>query len=202
MGAAVLGALASSWRVRELNAEGLSPSHPGTKGRFIYAYWHEYIIPTVGHYRGLPIHALASRSFDGDLVSRAMLKLGYPEAARGSSSRDGASGLLGLLRDLKHGDHVAVTVDGPRGPRRRAQEGVLQLARLSGHSIVPVGYASSSKARLRSWDRSLIPLPFSRGVFCMGSAIQVGREEAVTAVMLQKLQDGLDQATLRAEEAL
>jgi len=88
-------ALGRSWRITEVPSEGRSPTDPGTTERFIYAYWHEYIIPTVGHYRGCPIHALASQSFDGELITATMLRLGYPSPARGSSSR-------AVSRDLKN----------------------------------------------------------------------------------------------------
>jgi lysophospholipid acyltransferase (LPLAT)-like uncharacterized protein len=202
LGAWALRSLAFSWRVRELSPKERSPKRASTTERYIYAYWHEYILSTVGHYRGCPIHALASRSFDGDLISQAMLNLGYPAPARGSSSRGGASGLRELLRGLQDGNHVAVTVDGPRGPRRVAQDGVLKLAQLSGKAIVPVGFASSSALRLKSWDRSLLPLPFSLGVFCLGEPFKVPRDSRVDSALLQKLQAALDRATQRAESSL
>jgi lysophospholipid acyltransferase (LPLAT)-like uncharacterized protein len=202
LAARFLRVLASTWFIRELAPKGRSPKQVSMDERYIYAYWHEYIVSTVGHYRGSPIHALASRSFDGDLVARALVKLGYPEPARGSSSRGGAAGLKGLLRGLKEGRHVAVTVDGPRGPRRVAQSGVLKLAQLSGRAIVPLGFNSSSVLRLRSWDGSLIPLPFSTGVFCMGKPLVVPRGRVLDAASLRKLQNALDAATKRAESSL
>lgn len=202
LGAQILRGLASTWSIRELAPKERSPRLASTTERYIYAYWHEYIVSTVGHYRGQPIQALASRSFDGDLISRALVNLGYPEPARGSSSRGGATGLKGLVRALQVGHHVAVTVDGPRGPRRIAQDGVLKLAQLSGRAIVPVGFHSSSALRLRSWDRSLIPLPFSTGVFCMGKPMTIERDAKVDAALLNKLQNAIDAATKRAESSL
>ena len=97
----------STWSIRELSPKDRSPKRVPGGERFIYAYWHEYIISTVGHYRGYPIQALASQSFDGDIITKAMLKMGYPAPARGSSSRGGASGLRDLLRGLKSGYHAS-----------------------------------------------------------------------------------------------
>jgi lysophospholipid acyltransferase (LPLAT)-like uncharacterized protein len=200
LGAAVLRLLASTWSIRELSPKGRCPAT--ASGTFIYAYWHEYIVFTVGHYRRHKIQALASRSFDGDIISETLLKLGYPAPARGSSSRGGASALKAMLRSLQEHTHVAVTVDGPRGPRRVAQDGVLKLAQLSGKVIIPVGFASSCNLRLKSWDRNLIPLPFSQGVFCFGRPLQVARDSEVDKAMLQRLQSALEASTQRAENAM
>jgi lysophospholipid acyltransferase (LPLAT)-like uncharacterized protein len=156
------------------------------------------VLPAVGCYRDLGIHPFASRSFDGELISRAMDRLGFGETARGSSSRGGASGLLELLRFLEKGEHVAVTVDGPRGPRRRAQEGVLKLAELSGRAVVPFGIAASPGPRLRSWDRMLLPLPFQELRVRFGAPLRVARGASLDAE-LRQLQEGLDRLTQELE---
>jgi lysophospholipid acyltransferase (LPLAT)-like uncharacterized protein len=162
--------LAATWRFSESGVAGLSPKRAQPAPR-IYAYFHEYLIGMVGSYRDQAIHPFASRSFDGELISRVARRMGYLEVARGSSSRGGAQALLESLAFLKTGEHVSITVDGPRGPRRQAQEGAVKLAQLSGASIVPVAMACSFKFRLRSWDRMLLPLPFARCEFIFGSEI-------------------------------
>lgn len=200
LAAACLRLLAMSWRVRELNSAGKVPRQAGDK-RFIYAFWHEAILPTIGVYRGERIRGLASRSFDGDLISAALEKLGFPPPARGSSSRGGAASLLELGRYMDEGDFVVITVDGPRGPRRQAQEGALLLSQMSGKALVPFGLAASWGLRLRSWDKTLIPLPFAKVVFAFGEPLQVpkGSERADWQAQLQA---SLDEQTQRAEAYL
>lgn len=193
--------LAGSWRKSEQGATGVSPRSCGDK-RFIYAYWHEYIMSLVGCYRDLPIHALASQSFDGELVSRFLLELGYPAPARGSSSRGGVGAIREMCDLLAQGNHVALTVDGPRGPRRVAQAGALKIAQISKKEVVPVGFASSSETRLRSWDKTLIPLPFSRAVFYFEDPIKVGEGEAELEAAHLRMQEKLDLATKKAHLAL
>ncbi len=194
--AAVLGALTATWRVTEAGHTGESP-RARPKGGRIFAIWHE-TAPTAACYGGLRVHALASRSFDGELISRVLARLGWLETARGSSSRGGGTGLKELAGYLERGDHVLLTVDGPRGPRRRAKDGPLQLARLTGRPVVPVGFACRPALRLRSWDRMAIPAPFARGVYWFGRPLPPARGVAA----LEGLQRALDLATESAEDLL
>src|SRR5688572_3842997 len=98
----LMRALARTWRVRESGESGLSVTRAQPEPR-IYVYWHEFVLPAVGAYRDRPIHPFASKSFDGELISRAMRKLGFGEVARGSSSRGGAPGLLRMKAWLGQG---------------------------------------------------------------------------------------------------
>ena len=189
--------LAMTWRFQEKGAAGLSVTRPQPEPR-IYVYWHEFVLPAVGLYRDRPIHPFASQSFDGELISRAMHRLGLGPCARGSSSRGGAQGLLELKKFLDQGEHVSITVDGPRGPRRRAQLGAVKLAQLSGRALVPFGIASRPALRLRSWDRMLLPLPWMGGRVHFGEAIYVPRAAELEA-SLAVLQGALDQLCLEAE---
>jgi lysophospholipid acyltransferase (LPLAT)-like uncharacterized protein len=194
LGAWVLRGLARGSAVTEAGETGLSPLAAPREPK-IYAIWHEVSL-AAGHYGGQPIHPLASRSFDGELISRALARLGYLAPARGSSSRAGISAGRELWRYLKRGEHVLVTVDGPKGPRRRAKDGVVRLAQQSGLAVVPVAFACRPHWRVSSWDRMLLPLPGSRGVFWFGRELRFAPDEAEG---LQRLQDGLDEATRLAE---
>ncbi len=200
LAAGFLRLLAMTWRVREIQPQGKVPRNAGDQ-RFIYAFWHEAILPTIGTYRGERIRGLASRSFDGDLIAAALKKLGFPAPARGSSSRGGATSLLELGRYMAEGDFVVITVDGPRGPRRKAQEGALLLSQMSEKAMVPFGLASSFALRLRSWDRTIIPLPFAKVVFAFGEPMTVPKGDDRRA-WLQRLQSSLETQTLVAEAAL
>ena len=97
--------------------------------------------------------------FIGAVVSRFAL-----DVVLGSSSRGGAKGLRVLLNLLAGGDHIAITPDGPRGPRRVAAPGVAQLAALSGAPVLPCAAQTTRRWVLRTWDRMVVPKPFGRGV--------------------------------------
>ena len=95
---------------------------------------------------------------------------------RGSSTRGATAALKALVRHLRQGDDAGVTPDGPKGPRAVVQPGTLLAARLAGVPIVPVSFGASRVRNLASWDRFLVPMPFSRGTFCYGQPLMVPRD--------------------------
>ncbi len=198
---ALLRLLASTWRVRMLNADQ-APTQVVSTPPKVYAMWHDTFIPSIVMFRDRPIVGLASRSFDGELIADVIQRLGYPEPARGSSSRGGAEALRSLTRGLKSGLHVTVTVDGPRGPRWQASEGMVKLAQLSGCPLMPVGIAVRGALRLRNWDKTVIPLPFARLTVAFGEAILVGRESEDLGATLTILQQQMDALTRLAQADL
>ena len=123
------------------------------------------------------------------------------ETAEGSSSRGGALGLRDVLRRVKRGYDVGIAPDGPRGPRRRAKPGVVAAARLSGIPIVPVAFAARPGKSLLSWDRTLVPFPFGRGLFLYGEPIRVPRDADAdeSARVLADVESALDRITDRAD---
>ena len=137
-------------------ASGGLPLHP-RRGRCIYAFWHENMF--VATRFGAKTNVLISQHADGDLSAQITrhMKMG---AVRGSSRRGGSGALLELLR-LDKARHIAITPDGPRGPRRRLQPGVVFLASRTGLPIVLVGVGYEKAWRARSWDRFAVPYPFS-----------------------------------------
>ena len=140
----------------------------------ILSFWHESIFPSTYAFRNQQIAVLTSQSFDGEYIARIISKFGYVPV-RGSSSRGGARALLQSRRILEKGLTVAFTSDGPRGPARVAKPGPITLARSSGVPIVPFHLAVERAWRLKSWDRSIIPKPFSRALIWMGRQILVPR---------------------------
>jgi hypothetical protein len=127
----------------------------------IFAFWHRSLLACVWRFRNLGVAILISRSFDGELIARTVERLGFL-AVRGSSSRDGSLGLRGLQRAYLAGHYCAITADGPRGPSMVTKPGIAQLAKLADSAVVAF-YAHPERAwQLRSWDRFLIPKPFSR----------------------------------------
>jgi hypothetical protein len=127
----------------------------------VYAFWHRCLLAAAWRFRNRGMAILISRSFDGELIARTVERLGFV-AVRGSSSREGAAGLLSLHRAYLSGKYCAVTADGPRGPAQVVKPGVVQLAKLV-DTTVGAFYVHPHRAwQLRSWDRFLIPKPFSR----------------------------------------
>jgi lysophospholipid acyltransferase (LPLAT)-like uncharacterized protein len=157
--------LASTLRWRWKDGSGLI--QPGNSQRFIFAVWHNRLSLSPVIYRRLSIHhgqcrqmaALVSASRDGGLLAH-VLKLFEVIGVRGSSSRRGAQALRELASEATLGRDLAVTPDGPRGPKYEPQGGVIALAQITGLPILPVSYRLGWKWTLRSWDAFQIPLPF------------------------------------------
>jgi lysophospholipid acyltransferase (LPLAT)-like uncharacterized protein len=138
----------------------------------ILALWHGRILPATIFWRDRGIVAMTSRNFDGEWIARLMAKFGF-RAARGSTSRGGSRALVQLRRELRAGHAVAFTVDGPRGPARVAQRGAVWLAGATGHPVLPFHIDAADAWAARSWDRSLIPKPFTRVAVAIGPPFEV-----------------------------
>jgi lysophospholipid acyltransferase (LPLAT)-like uncharacterized protein len=163
----------------------------------LWALWHETILMSVWYHRDQDVHVMISASRDGELISRVARFFGYVPV-RGSSSKGGREAMGELVGHLKAGKRCAITPDGPRGPRREIKAGVLNVARMSGRPVVPFAFAAENAWRLRSWDRFIVPKPFSRAVFVYGEPIRVPRHGDMT--YLKKIQTELDRVTASAEK--
>lgn len=116
--------------------------------------------------------ALISASRDGDLLSDAIRRFDY-DVVRGSSSKLGATGLLQLSEVLANGRDVVITPDGPRGPAYELGPGIIFLAQKSGAAVLPMNMEYSSCWRVKSWDRFIIPKPFSNVRVIIGEPQQI-----------------------------
>jgi len=167
----------------------------------IFALWHNRLALCMKVYESFvrPHHprdhlaALVSASKDGALLASILEAFGV-QAVRGSSSRRGAQALLELTSWAKRGYDLAVTPDGPRGPRYVVQEGVLALAQITGQPIIPYSCELDWKIQLNSWDGFQIPLPFSRCKMTFGQPIRVPRH--ATAAERVQLREQLQAALL------
>jgi lysophospholipid acyltransferase (LPLAT)-like uncharacterized protein len=126
----------------------------------IYAFWHGRILPATFFWRNRGIVVLTSENEDGEYIAHVIRRFGYG-SSRGSTSRSAVKGTKGLIRTLKQGSPVAFTVDGPRGPRYRVQQGVTWLASFAQYPILPFHIEGYPAKTLSSWDGFQIPLPFS-----------------------------------------
>jgi lysophospholipid acyltransferase (LPLAT)-like uncharacterized protein len=128
---------------------------------FIYAFWHRYQTLMLFEKRKSGVHVLVSRSRDGEFVAQALHRFGF-KTVRGSSSRGGGAAFKALIDVVKNGECVAFTPDGPRGPLRSIQPGLLALAAKMKIPVVPLAWAGTRTKELKSWDKFLVPLPFGR----------------------------------------
>lgn len=143
----------------------------------IFCLWHNRLAISMIVHRRHPrkLAALVSASKDGALLAAVLRRFGV-EQIRGSTSRRGPQALLELTSRAEHGYDLAVTPDGPKGPRYVVQDGVIALAQLTGLPIIPVTCNTQRKFCLKSWDRFQIPLPFSRCELILNQPIVVPRE--------------------------
>lgn len=126
----------------------------------IFVFWHGHLLPLVHIHRHEGIVVLVSEHGDGEYISRIIGRNGFG-AVRGSSTRGGTRGLRRLVRAARQGRDLAVTPDGPRGPRGDFKPGALVVAQLTGLPVIPLGVGASAAWRMRSWDAFLVPKPFS-----------------------------------------
>lgn len=169
----------------------------------IWTFWHRCVIAATHCCRDNEIAVMTSRSFDGEYIARIISHFGFIPV-RGSSSRGAVGALIGMRRQLEQGHSVAFTIDGPRGPRYVAKPGPVLLAKKTG---VPIGcfYIHVERAWvLNSWDRMMVPKPFSRAVFYTSSPIPVPPDatDEQMKTFHQQMQDTLERCRLNAEQAL
>ncbi len=178
--------LGRSWRVRQIGDEHLEAVLASGRPA-VLVFWHEGAFALANFLRGLDrgglrLSVMASRSGDGELVGRLGAAWSV-DIVRGSSSRGGQAAILALHRRMrKAGTSPALAPDGPRGPRREFKAGALALAQLAGAPIVPLAVAARSAWRLGSWDRQVIPKPFTRLTIAIGAPQAIARELADEAL--------------------
>ena len=141
----------------------------------IASFWHYTILYTFHHLRRVPAAVMVSTSRDGEYISRLATRLGFV-SVRGSSNRRGLQAVKEMLRHLQEGRHVALVADGSQGPALQVQPGSILLAARSGSPILPITWAASRYWTIRSWDRLVIPKPFSRIDFYYGQPVFVPRD--------------------------
>jgi lysophospholipid acyltransferase (LPLAT)-like uncharacterized protein len=174
--------------------------NPWKSARYIYAFWHECLLLPADRYRTTPIRVLISEHADGELIARACRRLGIG-VVRGSTTRGGAKAIRQIL-NLRGTKHIVVTPDGPRGPRRVVQPGLVYLAARTGLPLVPVGFAYHKAWRLNSWDRFALPWPFSPAVGVFGAPIVIPADAGKNDLegWRQAAQEGMDRVTGLAEQ--
>jgi len=199
---ALLSIVGRTWRFEVIAEEGATPRVFGSgAGPEIYCFWHQCVLPCAIYYRSTGATILISRSFDGELIARTLALFGF-RAVRGSSSRGAREGLLGLKNVIESGKPVVFTADGPRGPIYQTKMGPIKLAQATGAPIGSFHLQPKSAWIVNSWDRFLIPKPFTRIVVSWSRWMQVApetRDENLEARRVE-LNEALERARLRAAE--
>lgn len=178
----------------------------GDRHPIILACWHgQFMMLRTVRPEGVPVKAMVARHGDAEVIGEAMSRLGI-ELIRGAGAgsrrkdRGGAHALRAAVRALDEGASLVMTADVPPGPARRAGEGIITIARLSGRPIVPVAAATTRFKVLDTWSRMTINLPYSTLAFAAGEPIHVPRDaDAATLETLRvALETSLNEATRKA----
>lgn len=173
------------------------------EGPVIYCSWHGRSFIGALLFQGLGFWVLVSNSRDGEMQSRIFGRLGY-RSIRGSTGREGVRAALEAISVLKSGAKIALTPDGPRGPSGIVQEGILMMAMKSGALIVPLGSSAKRRWIINSWDRYMVPKPFSKAIMIFGEPITVpagSTKEEQEAIRL-RLQDSINALEFEAERQM
>jgi lysophospholipid acyltransferase (LPLAT)-like uncharacterized protein len=189
-------------RIEAQGAERLAEARRDP-GKYILCFWHSRFVLMPYCYPGPRIVVLSSKHRDAEALVRILRMFGI-ENARGSTTSGGATGMRQILRKVREGCDVGITPDGPRGPRRRVQPGVAAIARVTGLPIIPVTFSASPSRRLGSWDRTLIPKLFSKGLFVYGDPVVVPRnaDDRTLEAKRLELERELDRITDLADDAM
>lgn len=173
LGPLLVRLLMSTLRIKVIGAENHEEGRKGGQN-VIFACWHETQLLFAYTHRGQGIRVLVSQHGDGELIARILQGLGWGPV-RGSTTRGGSAALRRMLREVREGHDLAITPDGPKGPRHRVQPGVITLARLTGAPILYAYWSANRMWEFGSWDRFRVPWPFSRVVVFMDGPLWVPR---------------------------
>jgi lysophospholipid acyltransferase (LPLAT)-like uncharacterized protein len=169
----------------------------------VMAFWHGRILPATYYFRRRGIVVITSENFDGEWIAGIIERFGF-STARGSTSRGARKALLQLKRDMAAGKPAGFTLDGPRGPARKAQPGAVWLAKATGNPVLPFHLEADRYWTVNSWDRTQIPKPFSTVAISMGEpfAVPADADDAVIETARRSLETRLATLETRASELL
>lgn len=206
----LLTTLGRTYRVRVIEGQEHVDRILAEAKPVLLSFWHNRVFLGAGYLyhswirRGFDITVLTSQSRDGELVAELARQWGL-SVVRGSSSRGGRAALRALHRAVvKNGSSPILIPDGPRGPIYEFKVGAAVLSQTSGASILPIGFAAQRFFRIKSWDRIIVPWPFSKVTVCVGEPRQIPNKLSSDELELERrrLESTLDELTIRAEAEL
>lgn len=171
----LLKLLGFTWRIRMIR-DNETVNLIKEYGSIIYAFWHSRLLPLSYTHRKRGITVLVSEHRDGELISRGIKKLGF-NVVRGSTTRGGVKALMGMVESAKAGYPLAITPDGPRGPAMKVKPGAVFIAKVANIPVIPVGVDAKRKWTLKTWDRFIIPKPFTTVAVVFGEPIFISSAE-------------------------
>lgn len=174
---------------------------PGFAARsegYIGAFWHGRILMIPFLYPGKALHILVSQHRDGEIIANILSRFGF-HLVRGSSSKGGHDAMRQMLRLLRSDRDLGIAADGPRGPAEILKPGAAQLGRLSGKAVIPISFSATFAIRCTSWDRFILPLPFSRGVFVVAEPLHYEQGEEIEDFR-KRIESALKKATAKADD--
>ena len=171
----LVSGIASTWRVETVHEERWHEISPNP-GPLLVLLWHDALLPLLWHHRGRGVVVVVSRARDGQYLVDHAHRLGY-RTVEGSSHRGRVQAMRGALRALEERAIVAITPDGPRGPRRVIKPGGLAAAQATGARVITLHAEARPARRLGSWDRFLVPWPLARVRIAYGPVFTVGPGE-------------------------
>jgi lysophospholipid acyltransferase (LPLAT)-like uncharacterized protein len=190
-----------NWTLRKEYRKEEYPQEFWNQGRqIIVAFWHQRLLMMPFLRVQGKFGMMISQHRDGEWIARTVKRFGI-DSVRGSTTRGGLSALRGMIRFFRAGGSLAITPDGPQGPRHVVQTGVVELARQTGAPILPVTYSAFPRKVFGSWDHFILPFPFGKVVYIWGEPLWVAPEtnkEELEEARLQ-LQDRLRQITEEAD---
>ncbi len=193
-----------TWRFETIAEESAIPLSFGEGvGPEIYCFWHQCVLPCTVYFRRTHATIIISQSFDGELITRTLNLFGFRDV-RGSSSRGGREGLLGLKSAIECGGPAIFTADGPRGPIYRTKMGPIHLAKMTGAPIGAFHLQPEHAWTIDSWDRFLVPMPFTRIIVSWARYTEVPQDtpEQEFEYKREELNAAIERARLRALDHL
>jgi len=182
----IIRGITSTIRIRKLGMEVLdSLEARGSRAVLVFFHGRQFLL--TGVMVGRRVGIMSSLSRDGELQARVMTGLGF-KVVRGSASRSGARGLIGMKKLLSEGYHATFAVDGPKGPIHEVKPGAVYLAKKTGFPVVGMA-ASARPAHIfpRSWDKYLLPWPFGKGAVILGEPIYLDDDTSERAITRDSL---------------
>ncbi|MBD3234369.1 MAG: DUF374 domain-containing protein [candidate division Zixibacteria bacterium] len=194
MGPVFIRLLGSTWRI-SLDGEDELNRYRQRGTKILYAFWHNRILPLTYVYRNRGVRIMISEHSDGEIIARIVDRMGY-NPVRGSTTKGGMKAARELALDDSPYD-LAITPDGPRGPRQIAQTGAAYIASRGGYALAPIAVSASSAWELNSWDKFLIPKPFCRLEIAIGEPIFIDKDAKASQLneSAQYLQNRLNDLT-------
>jgi lysophospholipid acyltransferase (LPLAT)-like uncharacterized protein len=170
----------------------------------IIAFWHGRLL-MISPFRpkNAQINVLISTHNDGELIARVMRHFGFG-LVRGSSKKDGAAAFRSVLKTLRKNEMVAITPDGPRGPRMRISGEIIKIAQMSAVPIIPMTFSVSKCKIFGSWDRFMLAKPFGKGIFTYGEPLNVAKDLSDDELqnLSNKLENYMNEITRQADEEM